>query len=134
MKRKSGIFLIILMFINLISIGFSTWNIMGTSPSENDFSGSLEASDVVTSDFINDVAITKKLRYSKYGFIGDNGNKMTVKVDINLADCQRYLVGNKIRFALDLRYSALIDTSLDIFKYINSINVTANNYYFDILF
>ena len=127
MKRKTGILIVILMFINLISIGFSAWNIVGTSPSNNDYSGTLEASDIVTSDFINNVAITKKLRYSKYGFIGDNGNKMTVKVDINLADCQRYLVGDKIRFALDLKYSTLIDTSLDIFKYIESTNVTANN-------
>ncbi len=120
--RLLSFLLTILMMTSVISIGFSSWNIVSGVEYES-LSGNI-TSDKIT-NFNEYITITNisSLKYNKDGFLGENKLKSSIKSKIQI-DVYNVIVTfgvlDKLQIVIDLKYIDGIPSSMNIFDYVTT--------------
>ena len=120
--RLLSFLLTILMITSVISIGFSSWNIVSGVEHET-LSGNITSDKITNFNEYITISNISSLKYNKDGFLGDNKLKSSIKSKIQI-DIYNVLltfgVLDKLQIVIDLKYIDGVPSDMNIFDYVTA--------------
>lgn len=94
----------ILACISLMSVGFSSWNLIADT--EEEINGEIYVDSFETREYISDINIVKPFKYTMDGFAFNDGNEMMVEVPVDIIDCVEKLDPEIIKLKIVIEYNS----------------------------